>query len=385
MPKILVVDDLEENIYAVSKTLRFHDYDVITAQNGLEALDKVRLENPDLVIMDIQMPLMDGHEACKRIKTAEETRHIPVIFLTARFPEINDKVRGLDIGADDYLTKPFHQSELVSKVKALLRIKELYDRLSDSQKRLKEYSEHLEEMVEERTAELKAAQVRLVQSERLSAIGRLAAEIAHEVNNPLAIIKNYLRLISDDMTESDPYRENISIIGGEVERIAKIVRDLLSFSKPPLSLEPVNLHEEINRIAALYKDTFSKKRIVVSEDLIAANPVAKIDPDGIRQVMINIVNNAMDAMPDGGKLTISTGSEECRVSLRISDTGCGISQESKGNVFEPFFTTKTKGGTGLGLYISYGIVKAFKGDIEVESEVGKGTTFTITLPVTATC
>lgn len=379
MPKILVVDDVEENVYALTRTLKLQGYEVIAAGNGLEALDKVSKEHPDLVIMDIQMPVMDGHEACRRLKSNEETRHIPVIFLTAKYPELEDKVTGIEMGADGYLTKPFNLLELTSEVRSLLRIKGLYDELSDSRQRLKEYSERLEDMVVARTAELRTAQAKLVQSERLSAIGRLAAEIAHEINNPLAIINNYLRLISDDMSENDPHRDDVSILNEEVERIVKIVRDLLSFSKPPLRAEPVNMNDEAGKMLSFYKDTFSQKGIDVSAELYAADPIVRVDPDGMRQVMINIINNALEAMHNGGKLIISSFSDERSVRMSFRDTGDGISKEAMGRIFEPFFSTKGSKGTGLGLSICYGIIKGLKGDIEVESTVGKGTTFTITL------
>lgn len=381
MPKVLVVDDLEENVYTLSRTLKFFGYDVIPAGNGIEAIEKATCEHPDVIILDIHMPVMDGYEACKRLKSANETRHIPVIFLTARFPELGDKVKGLEVGADGYLTKPFHDAELISEVKALVRIKELYDELSDSQNKLKEWNDQLEEIVEERTAELKAAQTRLVQSERLSAIGMLAAEIAHEVNNPLAIIKNYLRLVSDDIGQNDPHKESLSIIGEEVERIARIVKDLLRFSKPVLNLKPVNLNEEAGKIVAFYRDGLAKKQITIKDELRASNPVAMVDLDGIRQVMINIINNSLDAMPAGGELVVSSSSGGGHVKVIFKDTGCGIPEEAIGRVFEPFFTTKGRSGTGLGLSICYGIIKGLKGDVEVKSEVGKGTTFTIMLPV----
>ena len=380
MPKILVVDDVEENVYALTRALRFYDYEVVSAQNGLEALEKVKDERPDLVIMDIQMPIMDGHEACRRIKSAEETRHIPVIFLTAKFPEINDKIKGLDIGADAYLTKPFHHAELVSEVRALLRIKELYDSLSDSHKRLKDYSERLENMVMARTEDLRSTQAKLVQSERLSALGRLATEIAHEVNNPLAIIQNYLRLIFDDMDEDDPHSADLTVINEEVERITKIVKDLLSFSKPPLKVEAVNLNDEAEKMLAFYKKAFSDKGINVTAELNAVNPVVRGDPDGMKQVMINIINNAIEAMDNGGKLTVSSASDEGYVKLSFRDTGPGIPKEVMGKIFEPFFSTKGSKGTGLGLSICYGIIKGVKGEIEVESEIGKGSAFVITLP-----
>lgn len=385
MPKILVVDDLEENVYALSRTLKFFGYDVLSAGNGIEAIEKATDEHPDVIILDIQMPVMDGYEACKRLKSADETKHIPVIFLTARFPELGDKVKGLEVGADGYLTKPFHDAELISEVRALVRIKELYDELSYSQCKLKEYTEQLEEMVEERTAELKATQAKLVQTERLSAIGKLAAEIAHEVNNPLSIIKNYLRLISDDIAEDDPHSESLSIVGGEVERIAKIVRELLKFSKPRLNLERADLNEVAGKIVVFYRDALAKKGVVIREELNAANPIVMVDLDGIKQVMINIVNNSLDSMPDGGVLTVSTCSGGGYFKLSFRDTGSGIPDHVMGRIFEPFFTTKGGSGTGLGLSICYAIVKGLKGDIEVESKAGEGTHFKVSLPLEERC
>ena len=254
---------------------------------------------------------------------------------------------------------------------------------------LKEYSERLEEMVEERTKQLQDAQERLLRAERLAAIGRLGASVSHELRNPLGVIKNsvyYLKMRLGDA--DDKVKKHLNIIEEEISRSNKIVSDLLSFARDTkLALEEVQIN-------AVVQDALSRTPVPdtvsvitrLEEDL----PPLMADPSQIEQVFINMITNAVQAVTSlhsadahhRGTLEISTRAEDGFIVTEFKDNGCGIPEENLGKLFEPLFTTKTKG-IGLGLAVSKRIIEAHGGSIEVESEIGKGTTFTIKLPTSA--
>ncbi|MFQ5812016.1 MAG: nitrogen regulation protein NR(II) [Anaerolineae bacterium] len=252
---------------------------------------------------------------------------------------------------------------------------------------LKEYSERLEEMVEERTKELRDAQEKLIRTERLAAIGQLGASVGHELRNPLGVIKNsayYLNMKLGDADEK--VKKHLRIMEREIARSNKIINDLLSFAR---GKKPTLQRTQINTIvqAALSRTPVPENVVVVTE-LGEGLPPLMADPGQIEQVFINMISNAVQAMPDGGKLEIATRAEEGFIVTEFKDTGCGISEENLEKIFEPLFTTKAKG-IGLGLPVSKQIIEAHEGSIEVASpstglgtgQVGKGTTFRVRLPI----
>ena len=251
---------------------------------------------------------------------------------------------------------------------------------------LKEYSERLEEMVDERTRELREAQQQLLRAERLAAIGQLGASIGHELRNPLGIIKNSTYYLNMKLTHGDEkVRKHLGIIEKEITRSNKIITDLLDFARvrsPTLRKTDANL---------LVREAISRSKVPegveVAMRLQKGLPALMADPGQIEQVFINMISNAVQAMtaPDEiethneGRLEISTRAENGFIVTEFKDNGCGISEENLRRVFEPLFTTKTKG-IGLGLAVSKAIVEAHEGIIEVESELGRGTTFAIKFP-----
>ncbi|MDM7915661.1 MAG: [Fe-Fe] hydrogenase large subunit C-terminal domain-containing protein [Candidatus Eisenbacteria bacterium] len=230
---------------------------------------------------------------------------------------------------------------------------------------------------------LASAQQALVQSEKLASMGQLAAGIAHEVNNPLGVVLLYSHLLLDECEEGSKMRDDLSMIAKETDRCKKIVAGLLNFARQnKVVLEPVDLREIVARSL---KTMRTPPNVIVRIRHQLADPIAEIDGDQITQVLINLISNAYEAMSSGGSLTISTSGDEKRVAISVADTGVGIPEENRKKLFEPFFTTKQIGkGTGLGLAVSYGIVKMHRGDIRVESKTGPGddhgTTFLVTLP-----
>jgi signal transduction histidine kinase len=247
---------------------------------------------------------------------------------------------------------------------------------------------HLESQAEETrrledsNRKLREAQQQLIQSERLAAVGKVAARVAHEVNNPLAIIKTAVRIISNQNTTDSPMTRSLQMIEEEISRIARIIQELLEFSHPtPPPPELVQVNPLIQGLERLLEHDLREKHIALKVVLEPALPPVLISSDQLKQVVLNMVRNAEDAMPSGGELTIRTTQQRGSVVLSLTDTGYGIPAEHRDHIFDPFFTTKRRGrGVGLGLSVSYGIITAARGYIEVESEVGKGSTFRVTLP-----
>jgi two-component system, NtrC family, sensor kinase len=238
--------------------------------------------------------------------------------------------------------------------------------------------------LEEANRRLQATQQQLVQTERLAAVGKVAAWVAHEVNNPLAIIETALRIIRNQDRGNDSTAEHLQVIGEEISRIARIIQELLQLSRPPLTQEVVHVNTVVQSLEHLLTHNLREKQIALTVTLDPALPLVRISADQLKQVILNIVRNAEDAMPHGGELAIRTVHKGQSVEVSITDTGCGIPPEYLEHLFEPFFTTKASGrGTGLGLSVSFGIIRSAHGRIDVTSEVGKGSTFRVTLPAIA--
>ena len=252
------------------------------------------------------------------------------------------------------------------------------------------FARELERQVQQRTHELERSHERLLSTERHAATGRLAAGIAHEINNPLGIIKNYLNLLrTQHAGDTGPDAEAFAVIGEELDRIARIVRNLLDFYRPPrMPVGLVDVNEEIRTLCRLMQGGMRRNGITMDLRLAPELPGALLPPDQFRQVMLNLLRNAEDALRNGGgKLTVTTRRQagepdgrQARVVVDVADTGCGIQPDDRQHIFEPFFTTKgERHGTGLGLAVSYGIVSNAGGSIEVESSPGRGSVFTLRL------
>lgn len=258
-------------------------------------------------------------------------------------------------------------------------------------------AQELERKVEERTQELQKANRKLIQTEKYFATGRLAGNLAHEINNPLNIIKNYLQLVRSNLIKAgggrrrtDPNLDHLQIIDEETNRIARLVRKMLDLHRPvEEKVQPVDINAIIEEILALTRQTLEHSNIQVETDLNPNLPTPTASPDLIRQLFINLIRNAQDAIDHDGRIVIRTAlftqwDDEDPIDFirtQIEDTGVGIPPEDLAKIFDPFFTTKpNEQGTGLGLCVSYSIVQVYRGTIEVESEPGKGTRVTVMLP-----
>ena len=400
-PVILAVDDDAYNLAVVRDFLTGYNYSVLVAEDGESAVSRADYALPDLILLDIMMPGIDGYETCRRLKQQESTGEIPVIFMSA-LAETGHKVKGLEAGAVDYVTKPLQQEELLARVRVHLSIQDL-------SRRLKEANELLEARVEARTidlaaanrelkeeiAERQAAQEQLRQSQKMEAIGTLAGGVAHDFNNILTAIMGFgsiLRVKLEGDAKLSQYANSILISAGKA---AKLTHSLLAFSrKQIIEIKPEGVNEIIRTIGEILHR-------VIGEDIelrCSFSPEELVfmgDSGQIEQVLMNLAVNARDAMPTGGILRLSTERVELTEELldgalkpgsyariTVSDTGCGIAEDIRQRIFEPFFTTKEVGkGTGLGLSIVYGIIRQHGGGVTVQSEDGRGTSIRVHLPL----
>jgi len=357
---------------------------------------------PVLGVLDISVPLdrVDGEVAGIRLRAVMMGGLTVVliggfvVFFSRRF--VVRPVRALidatkDVAAMD-LERPVEvraSDELGELGRSFNTMRE---HLLRARGEIEDFTRNLELKVEERTAELDAARKKLQQSERLASLGRLSASVAHEINNPLSGVLNFSmlmqRLLSVDGVPPDrieDFRHYLSQVVSETSRAGRIVTDLLSFSRrSPTDLSPTDLNETVIQTLSVLEHRLAEMRAKVELDLTDDLPPAPCDGSRMKQVVTNLVINAAESMPDGGALRVGTrlAPEHDAVLLTVSDDGEGIPEESLTRVFDPFFTTREQGkGVGLGLAVVYGIVESQGGAIDVESSVGKGTTFTVRLPL----
>jgi len=234
---------------------------------------------------------------------------------------------------------------------------------------------------------LRENQAQLIQAEKLTSLGQMAASIAHEVNNPLAGVLVYTQLLTKKINSGKFSKEGaleyLAKMEAELTRSARLIRNLLDFARQsPPALREVNLNDVLNRALDLAAHSAELQNIQVSKELDPSLPKLMADFDQLQQICTNLILNAIQAMPEGGRLTLHTSADNSQLKIEVEDTGCGISPENMRKLFTPFFTTKGKGkGVGLGLAVAYGIIQRHQGRIEVQSKEGEGTTFTIYLPL----
>ncbi|NJL88348.1 MAG: hybrid sensor histidine kinase/response regulator [Coleofasciculaceae cyanobacterium SM2_1_6] len=412
---ILIVDDIPSNLDVISDALSDMGFDVAIATNGERALQQAERKPPDLILLDVMMPGIDGFETCRRLKANSNTADIPVIFMTA-LSDINSKVQALDLGAVDYVTKPFQEQEVLARVKTHLQLRHL--------------TQTLEQQVAEKTAELQASQMQLIQSEKMSALGQLVAGVAHEINNPVGFIggnlfhadgfiKDLINLIDIYQTHyPEPVpevKEELETIDFEylrtdlpnlvksmksgLDRIQDISKSLRIFSRSDsISKVTFNIHDGIDSAILILKYRL-KANDMRPEIQIIKNygevPLIECFPGQLNQVFMNIMVNAIDMFDEMAEnnpsedlqanpqqIMIDTSLVNKQLHICIADNGSGMQAEIKARIFNYLFTTKGVGkGTGLGLAIARQIVvEKHGGTIEVDSIVGTGTKFIITLP-----
>jgi two-component system NtrC family sensor kinase len=234
---------------------------------------------------------------------------------------------------------------------------------------------------------LSETQQHLLQSEKLAAMGRLTSQIAHELNNPLFGIMNTLELMKTEISPQNKRRRLLDMSLSETMRLAEMLKKMLSFSRPDQEEKlDININTVLEEILLLYEKRLRENSIKIRCDFMENPPMVRASKDQLRQVFLNMISNAMDAMPDGGALSMATSRDGSRMLITVADTGIGIKEEHLEKIFDSFFTTKTDSikGVGLGLSVCYGFIKEHGGDIRVDSRPGQGARFTISLPVSDT-
>jgi two-component system NtrC family sensor kinase len=368
-PKLLIVDDEVAFLRSTARIFEKRGYEVDVAASGEEALSKLGGQTFDVVVLDVKMPGIDGMETLKIIK--DQHPDMEVILLTGHASTRNG-VDGIKFGAFDYLAKPLEIEHLIRKV---MQAHEKKTRRREKQ-REKEYRRQMEQ--------------NMSATERLASLGTLATGVAHEINNPLAIIRESAGWMDMVLDQAENARHPAAAdlknalvkIQTAVDRATRITHQLLGFVRTP-SMVPVetDLKELAEEAIDLICRTVSGDSIEFAIHAGTGSTVLRSDPHRLRQVLINLVNNAVYAVSPAGSISVSIDPGETDILLSVSDNGVGISEEHLEKIFEPFFSTKPQTqGTGLGLFVTRGIVERLGGRIDVASRPGQGARFSVRLP-----
>ncbi len=386
---ILIVDDNQTNLDVLFELLRNYGFKVLVAQDGESAIEQIEYIHPDLILLDIMMPGIDGFETCRRLKADPPTQDIPIIFMSA-LSDTLDKVKGFQTGAVDYITKPFQHEEVLSRIETHLTIRSLQKKLEEKNAELAHLNQNLERLVEQKSKQL-------IDQEKTAIIGRLTQGMVHNLKSPLQVMQTSVDLIETKATKINDYSffSYTKYILQAITKVNQIMDTLMvkSRKEQEQDLQPVNINELVQReIQLLEGNLYFKNKIKKKYFYDDKVPNIPLIYSYISQVFYNLINNAMDAMWDkkSRELTIVTRQDESKIYLEIADTGCGIAPEDFSKIFDPFYTSKpAKGeeqkegeptGTGLGLYTCIELLKPFKGEIAISSNLGKGSIFTVVLP-----
>ncbi|MEG4940307.1 response regulator [Microcoleus sp. F4-D5] len=428
---ILIVDDIPANLQLLAQILSQQGYKTRTAPDGKLALRSIELIPPDLILLDIMMPGMDGYKVCQALKASPKTKDIPVIFISA-LNEVFDKVKAFEVGGRDYITKPFHEQEVLARVSNQIVQRQLFQQTQS-------YAQQLEQTL----TQLKKTQSQLIQKEKMASLGQLVAGIAHEINNPVNFIYGNIALAADyardllhlvelyrhyyphpvaeiigKLDEIQPefiaedYPKLLNSMTEGASRISEIVMSLRNFSRlGEQKYKPVNIHEGIDNTLVILehrlKGSNQKDEIEVIKHY-SQLPKVTCYASQLNQVFMNVLTNAIDALenqPSPRTITISTSlssesapalqNQDSKVAtqnyksvvINIADNGCGMSEDVRHQIFDPFFTTKPVGrGTGLGLAISHDIVvEKHRGQISCVSAPGRGTELILQIPISVKC
>jgi len=394
MNRILVVDDEKNILKAINRLFMGLDYMMEFAQNGKEALERISYFEPDIILLDVMMPGINGYEVCRRLKSDSNTSGIMVLLLSAK-SILQDRLKGYEVGADDYIIKPYDPEELRAKVQILLRLK-------NAQDELRTLNQNLEKLVEARTREL-------VKKERQALVGQMVQGFIHNLQGPMTAVYGRTELASRTAGKLLENQGNPNISKKLVEQIIRqldysldaadkvelLIENLLAKGRDEAeeAKQELNLNDLIvKELEFLDADMELKHEVKKSLNLDPSLPSLFGIYSDFSQVIYNMIKNASDAMKNSSKkeLAISTRHDNANIYIEFQDTGAGILPADLERIFDPFFTTKPKKGaekkgeptgTGLGLYTCTQLMKSYGAHISAESESGVGTGFTITIPV----
>lgn len=394
--KILVVDDVEANRLSLKYLLEeyFENLSIILANNGEEALRIAFKDSIDLIILDVQMPGIDGFDTAKYLRSHTKTKNIPIIFLTAIFKDDEFQQKGFEIGAVDYLTKPIQNNQFINKIN-------LYIQLILKNKELEEKNIYLQDILErerELQIQMRNQQQIILEQKKMVALGEMIGNIAHQWRQPLAVISaaaGGLRLYKEhDLLTDQLFESSLETISNTTQYLSKTIDDFRDFIKGDDKKVVFDLSKNIEKCLEIEKAILNKYKIVVAKDFHDGIQLFNFE-NGLLQCLINIINNAKDAMSnldiDDRFISIATKKiDNENVKIIIVDSGGGIDETIISKIFEPYFTTKHQSqGTGLGLHMTYNIItEAMGGTINAKNcivsfgeKTYNGAMFEIVLPI----
>jgi signal transduction histidine kinase len=370
--RVLVADDDAVSRTTAEALLAPAGYRVRTTSSGEEALAAVEEETPDLVLLDVLMPGIDGFEVCRRLRASLRGEHIPIILITG-VDDQHDLIRGLEAGADDFLRKPMHGTELRARVSNLLKVRAYHQLLATERDRALAKVEELRQQV--------------LRADRLASLGTFAAGVSHELNNISHVLRSAIELSALGGT-GDSHASDLNpreLFTHVANHITELSKSILRLARPEESLRPeANLGRILEEVDQMLRLTGRTRHAQVSLVLPQEPCLIRGNPVHAQQVFLNLLSNAADAVARAREPQIEAGvrlSPGGRLEAWVRDNGPGMSEEVLARIFEPFFTTKPHGaGTGLGLPVVKQIVESWDGRLQVESRPGSGTRVVLDLP-----
>ncbi len=385
--KILIVDDEELIVKLTGLLLEKRGFEVLAASDGEQCLQMVAKHHPALVLLDYMMPLMNGLDTLKQIKSCYPD--ISVVMFTGKGNE-DVAVELMRAGAADYLRKPFANKSLVERIDTVLSIRQvemenckLLKERESLQDEIKQWNAKLEQRVREKSSELERAHQEIIQAEKLAALGHMSAGMAHEIRNPLNSINLFAQILLSAEGLDEENQSYVYKITQEVERIDEILIQMLASNSNQSSKHPIDLVEIIDKVVGDYQVRIESQHVELEVNLNRKIPLIRVDPLEVEKIFTNLIGNALYEMPEGGALTIDLQADVEKIIIMVSDTGPGIPSQNITRIFDPFFTTKEKG-TGFGLSVVLRVVNGLGGRITVDSPPDAGACFIIEIPLLPT-
>ncbi|MFZ2643878.1 MAG: hybrid sensor histidine kinase/response regulator [Verrucomicrobiia bacterium] len=367
-PSILVVDDTPENLQLLNGMLKSHGYKARPVPSGEMALRAAKSDPPDIILLDINMPEMNGYEVCRHLKSDPALAAIPVIFISA-LNETMDKVKAFGLGGVDYVTKPFQFEEIHARVETHLKLRQLQKELERQNRQLKESYDRLRELETLRD--------------------NLVHLVVHDLRSPLALMAGYVDLIKVKIAAKLNASEvgYIDVIGKHTAKLLDMVTTLLDVSRMEAGEMPLN--RQACDLAAVAKEVTDSHSVLVGRRQLSIESQSEplsvhADKDILQRVISNLIGNAIKFTPDGGHIRLTISRKDSMARVAVTDTGPGVPAEYHTRIFEKFGQVDKEArrhSTGLGLTFCKLAVEAHGGSIGIESEVGKGSTFWFALPL----
>jgi signal transduction histidine kinase len=379
---VLVVDDDPRNIELLTHVLEPQGFSVVAAEDSEDGLALAHVELPDVILLDVLMPRLDGYEVCRRLKADPATLFIPVVLITA-LRGARERSRGAEAGADEFISKPFDSIELVTRVKSLVRIKRLYDQLRAA-------NSDLEQRVAERTAELQRALSELRELDRLKS--EFITNVAHELRTPVLHVKGTVTLLADGaLGDLTPEQERgVHVAEEATEQLERVVEDIVDFGNMqdrPLALAPVPVYDVCQNAVETLMARAARRGVTVRATVPFELPPVLADGAALSRVIRHLLDNAIKFSPANSQVELVAERRGDRVRIAVSDHGPGIPDDERERIFAVFYqsdgsATRRAGGMGLGLALVSKLLKAHHTHIDLESELGRGSTFSFELPTT---